>query len=109
MTATDSKVEKRCAVDVSNPEYKIEFTKHDNYPIMENTRIKLSVLTTRDEVEYDDDVTWKVDSEDATITSDGTNAEFIASKKGEYHVTVTSGKGAEAELTIVVTDEKVFS
>lgn len=109
MIAKDSKVEKNCEVNVINPEYKIEFTNHDNYPVMKNARIKLSVLTTRDEVEYSDDVTWKVDSKDAVIESHGKNAEFIATKTGEYHVTVTSGKGAKAELNIVVTDESVFS
>ncbi len=97
-------VEKTILVKVINIDYSVMFVDYDNYDVFVNAERTLKVETYKNAEKYDGKVTWSVDKEGATITSNGKVAVFKASVKGVYKVTATTADGASVSVEINVVD-----
>ena len=100
----DKNVQKTILVKVINIDYSVIFVDYANYDVFVNAERTLQVETYKNTEKYNGKVTWSVDKEDATITSNGKVAVFKANAKGVYKVTATTADGASVSVEINVVD-----
>lgn len=91
-----------CKITVITAEYVVAFDEAD-IVLTVGAYKKLQVKLERNGIPYNDEVDWSATG--GTLSPDGRTAWFIAEEKGEYVITVTSGKGAMATCKITVVEE----
>lgn len=100
----DRNVEKTILVNVIDVDYSIALVDYVDYDVFVNAERTLQVETYKNAEKYNGKVTWNVDKNGATITSNGKVAVFKASVKGVYKVTATTADGASVSVEINVID-----
>ena len=103
----DRNVEKTILVNVIDVDYSIALVDYVGYDVFVNAERTLQVETYKNAEKYNGKVTWSVDKNGATITSNGKVAVFKASVKGVYKVTATTADGASVSVEINVIDTLV--
>jgi hypothetical protein len=105
ITISSDKTDKQmiCEINVKFVDYSVVFTTNEEFFVFIGAYKNLSVITLKDGVEYDGEVTWSVTGDGAKFVQvDDKNAVFVSNKAGTFEVTVSGADGGQARLIVNV-------